>query len=77
MFTGAESLSGMGETGMVGFLLALLIGVVAGLRAMTAPAVVSWATNLGTYDPENFTYAFAENKSSILRIPTSNHFGFA
>jgi len=41
----------MGETGMVGFLLALLIGVVAGLRAMTAPAVVSWATNLGTYDP--------------------------
>jgi hypothetical protein len=81
MFTGAESLSGMGESGMVGFLLALLIGVVAGLRAMTAPAVVSWATNLGTYDPENFTYesssAFAENKSSILRIPTSNHFGFA
>jgi uncharacterized membrane protein len=71
----------MGESGMVGFLLALLIGVVAGLRAMTAPAVVSWATNLGTYDPENFTYesssAFAENKSSILRIPTSNHFGFA
>jgi uncharacterized membrane protein len=47
MFTGAESLSGMGETGMIGFLLALLIGVVAGLRAMTAPAVVSWATNLG------------------------------
>ena len=28
-------------------LLALLIGVVAGLRAMTAPAVVFWATNLG------------------------------
>jgi uncharacterized membrane protein len=47
MFTGAESLSGMGERGMVGFLLALLIGVVAGPRAMTAPAVVSWATNLG------------------------------
>ena len=58
---------------MVGFLLALLIGVVAGLRAMMAPAVVSWATNLGTYDPENFTYesssAFAENKSSICEFP--------
>jgi uncharacterized membrane protein len=29
------------------FLLALLIGVVAGLRAMTAPAAVSWAAHLG------------------------------
>jgi hypothetical protein len=47
MFTGVGSLSGMGETSMIGFLLALLIGVVAGLRAMTAPAVISWATNLG------------------------------
>src|ERR671916_1633270 len=28
-------------------LLALLIGVVAGLRAMTAPAAVSWAASLG------------------------------
>lgn len=37
----------MGETSMIGFLLALLIGVVAGLRAMTALAVITWATNLG------------------------------
>jgi uncharacterized membrane protein len=29
------------------YLLALLIGVVAGLRAMTAPAVVSWGATLG------------------------------
>ena len=28
-------------------LLALLIGVVAGLRALTAPAVVAWAGALG------------------------------
>jgi uncharacterized membrane protein len=28
-------------------ILALLIGIVAGLRAMTAPAVVSWAAYLG------------------------------
>jgi len=36
---------------MVGTLaLALLLGVVAGLRAMTAPAAVSWAARLGIID---------------------------
>lgn len=29
------------------YFLALLIGVVAGLRAMTAPAAVNWAAALG------------------------------
>jgi uncharacterized membrane protein len=29
------------------YLLALLIGIVAGLRAMTAPAMISWAAHLG------------------------------
>ena len=29
------------------YLLALLIGVIAGLRAMTAPAVVAWGAHLG------------------------------
>lgn len=32
---------------MIVYGLALLIGVVAGLRAMTAPAAVSWAASLG------------------------------
>lgn len=32
------------------YLLALLIGVVAGLRAMTAPAAISWACHLGLLD---------------------------
>ena len=32
------------------YLFALGIGVVAGLRAMTAPAVVSWAARLGAID---------------------------
>ena len=32
---------------MIATLLALLIGVVAGLRTMTAPAAVSWAAHLG------------------------------
>jgi uncharacterized membrane protein len=32
------------------YLLALAIGVVAGLRAMTVPAAVSWAAHLGLLD---------------------------
>lgn len=32
------------------YVLALLIGVIAGLRAMTAPAAVSWAAHLGRLD---------------------------
>ena len=32
------------------YVLALLIGVIAGLRAMTAPAAVSWAAGLGWLD---------------------------
>lgn len=35
---------------MTTILLAFLIGVVAGLRAMTAPAAVSWAARLGWLD---------------------------
>ena len=40
------------------FVLAFLIGVVAGLRAMTAPAVVSWAARLGWLHLENTPLAF-------------------
>jgi uncharacterized membrane protein len=32
------------------YLLALLIGIIAGLRAMTAPAAVAWAAHLGWLD---------------------------
>jgi uncharacterized membrane protein len=35
------------------YLFALLIGVVAGLRAMTAPAAVSWAAHLGWLPVDN------------------------
>jgi hypothetical protein len=38
--------------------LALLIGVVVGLRAMTAPAVVSWAAYLGRMHLEGTWLAF-------------------
>jgi uncharacterized membrane protein len=43
---------------MVLILLALLIGVIAGLRAMTAPAAVSWATYLGLFSLEGNWLAF-------------------
>lgn len=39
-------------------LLALLIGVVAGLRAMVAPAAVSWAAHLGWISLEGSWLAF-------------------
>src|ERR1700722_3225347 len=40
------------------YALAFLIGVVAGLRSMTAPAVVSWAARLGWLHLENTWLAF-------------------
>jgi uncharacterized membrane protein len=40
------------------YVLAFLIGVVAGLRAMTPPAVVSWAARLGRLHLENTWLAF-------------------
>ncbi|BCP54630.1 membrane protein [Kaistia sp. 32K] len=40
------------------YILALLIGVVAGLRAMTAPAAVSWAAYLGWINLDGSWLAF-------------------
>src|SRR5579863_7534279 len=40
------------------YLLAFLIGVVVGMRSMTAPAAVSWAARLGWLHLENTTLAF-------------------
>ena len=40
------------------YVLALLIGVVAGLRAMTAPAAVSWAAHLGWLPLQDTPLAF-------------------
>ncbi|MET0499785.1 MAG: DUF4126 domain-containing protein [Steroidobacteraceae bacterium] len=39
-------------------LLALLIGVIAGLRAMTAPAAISWAAHVGILGLEGSWLAF-------------------
>src|SRR5512132_3290538 len=40
------------------YFLAFLIGVIAGLRSMTAPAAVSWAAHLGWLHLENTWLAF-------------------
>ena len=40
------------------YVLAFLIGVIAGLRALTAPAAVSWAARLGWIHLENTGLAF-------------------
>ena len=40
------------------YVLAFLIGVIAGLRALTAPAAVSWAARLGWLHLENTPLAF-------------------
>jgi uncharacterized membrane protein len=46
---------------MTVYLLALLIGIIAGLRAMTAPALVSWAAHLGWLDLNGSWLAFFGN----------------
>ena len=46
------------------FILAFLIGVVAGLRSMTAPAAVSWAAHLGWLHVENTWLAFLGFKAT-------------
>jgi uncharacterized membrane protein len=43
---------------MFTYLLAFLIGVVAGLRSLTAPAVVSWGARVGWLQLENTWLAF-------------------
>src|SRR5215510_4231487 len=46
---------------MIIYLFALLLGLVAGLRAMTAPALVSWAAYLGWLDLSGTWLAFLGN----------------
>ena len=46
---------------MTFYLLALLIGIVAGLRAMTPPALVAWAAHLGWIDLSGSWLGFFAN----------------
>jgi uncharacterized membrane protein len=43
------------------YLLALLIGIIAGLRTMTAPAAVAWAAHFGRLDLSGTWLAFLDN----------------
>jgi uncharacterized membrane protein len=45
-------------TDVVLYVLAFWVGIVAGMRAMTAPAAVSWAARLGRLDLEGTWLAF-------------------
>jgi len=47
------------------YLLAFVIGFVAGLRAMTAPALVSWGAHLGWLDLRNSPLAFMGSKFAV------------
>ena len=53
------------STNMV-LLFALGIGIVAGLRAMTAPAVVAWATHLAWLDLYGSYFAFMGSKWAVI-----------
>ena len=45
--------------------LAFLIGVIAGLRAMTAPAVVAWAANRHWLNPHSSPLAFVGSTAAV------------
>ncbi len=48
------------------FVSALCIGIVAGLRAFTAPALVSWAAHLGWIHLEGTPLAFMGSKIAVI-----------
>lgn len=52
-------------TSTFALLLALGIGIVAGLRSLTAPAVVAWAAHLGWINLHNSPLAFMGSKWSL------------
>jgi uncharacterized membrane protein len=45
--------------------LALLIGVIAGLRSLTAPAVLAWAAHLGWLDLQGSRLAFMGSTAAV------------
>jgi uncharacterized membrane protein len=48
------------------FIVAFLIGAIAGLRAMTAPAAVSWAARLGWIDLAATPFAFLGTTAATI-----------
>jgi hypothetical protein len=54
------------------FFLAVGIGIVAGLRALTAPAAVSWAARLGWLNPHDSLSVSYSKDISLLDERSSN-----
>jgi uncharacterized membrane protein len=50
------------------FFLAVGMGIVAGLRAMTAPAAVSWAAHLGWLNPHDSLLSFMGSKDIFIAV---------
>jgi uncharacterized membrane protein len=48
------------------FVFALFIGLAAGLRSMTAPAIVSWAAHLRLLHLEHSPFAFMGSKITVI-----------
>jgi len=47
-------------------LLAFLIGVIAGLRSLTAPATVAWAAHLGWFSLGNSPLSFMRSTAAVI-----------
>ncbi|MDB6122061.1 MAG: hypothetical protein JWQ71_1054 [Pedosphaera sp.] len=47
-------------------LLAFLIGVIAGLRSLTAPAVVAWAAHRNWLDLHNTPFSFMGSTAAVV-----------
>src|SRR5271169_433819 len=47
-------------------LLAFLIGVVSGLRSLTAPAVVAWATHKGWFHLQDTAFSFIGSTVALV-----------
>src|SRR4051812_17898280 len=58
LHAGTRSGEKMHESALKAYLLALLIGAVAELRSLTAPALVSWVSRLGRLELSNTWLAF-------------------
>ena len=48
------------------FVLAVGIGIVAGLRSLTAPAVVAWSAHLGWLNLHSFPVAFMGSRTAVV-----------
>ena len=54
------------------YLFALGIGLTAGLRSLTAPAIVAWSAHLGWLNLRNSPLAFMGSTASV-RLPSRVH----